>query len=84
MLRQAPLWAGVVEGQGHVGYQAIGMPHNLESPRILTTCVIPQLLDLGYLWLYLPSKRIELITQVRYFSSSLFGVKHPLFSLAIH
>jgi hypothetical protein len=25
MMRQAPLWAGVVEGQGHVGYQAIGM-----------------------------------------------------------
>jgi hypothetical protein len=25
MMRQAPLWAGVVEDQGHVGYQAIGM-----------------------------------------------------------
>lgn len=25
MLRQAPLWAGLAEGQEHVGYQAIGM-----------------------------------------------------------
>lgn len=25
MMRQAPLWAGVAEGQGHVEYQAIGM-----------------------------------------------------------
>ena len=32
MMRQAPLWAGVVEGQdqGHVGYQAIGMSSSFE------------------------------------------------------
>jgi hypothetical protein len=40
MLRQAPLWAGVVAGQGHVGYQAIGMSSGLKysDTNLLTTC----------------------------------------------